>query len=786
MHTVQSGPVVGPIALLTLLGALAATVGLSGLGWVAGIGSGVVTYAALARAVVRTGAVSLGPADRVTLTRATLVSGVGALVADSFTGPASVMVLVTLAAVALALDAVDGWVARRTHTASALGARFDMEVDAFLILVLSVYVAGSIGAWMLAIGAARYAFVAAGWLLPWLRGAMPQSYWRKLVAAVQGVVLTFSAADVLPRSVAEAALGAALALLMVSFGSEAWYLWRHRLGEPGPDVRRVRTVAAVMTSALAGLLVWIALLAPNEIGRLTPGAFVRIPLEGLPLVILALVLPPRGRRIAAATFGVVLGALTINKILDMGFIEVLDRPFDSIVDWRYLGSAVGVVDNSIGRAAAIGVVAAACLLSLAILILMPWAVLRFTRTIARHPQRSWRAGAAGGTVWILCAAFGVHAGPGVPIASVDTADYAYGQVSRIPSEIRDQRIFARAAVNDPLRNVPADKLLTGLRGKDVIFAFVESYGRIAVQGSSFSRGVSSVLASGTQRLHASGFSARSAFLTSPTFGAVSWLAHSTLQSGLWVDSQQRYDALVTSNRHTLSHTFKRAGWRTVGDVPANTHHWPQGAFYDYDKIYDSRNVGYAGPRFGYPTMPDQYTLDAFHRLELSTSHRKPVMAEIDLISSHAPWSRTPHMIDQSKVGDGSVFQGMPERSPSEKTVWRSPRSVRDAYAESIRYSLDALFTFVQTYGDDNLVLIVLGDHQPATIVSGRGASHDVPISIIARDPAVLDRTAGWGWQDGMTPDPHAPVWRMDAFRDRFLSAYGPQPPALTRLAGQRG
>ena len=84
-----------------------------------------------------------------------------------------------------------------------------------------------------------------------------------------------------------------------------------------------------------------------------------------------------------------------------------------------------------------------------------------------------------------------------------------------------------------------------------------------------------------------------------------------------MDSQQRYDVLVTSHRWTLSHAFARAGWRTVGDVPANTHDWPQGAFYGYDQFYDSRNVGYAGPRFGYPTMPDQYTLDAFHRLELA-------------------------------------------------------------------------------------------------------------------------------------------------------------------------
>jgi hypothetical protein len=81
---------------------------------------------------------------------------------------------------------------------------------------------------------------------------------------------------------------------------------------------------------------------------------------------------------------------------------------------------------------------------------------------------------------------------------------------------------------------------------------------------------------------------------------------------------------------------------------------------------------------------------------------------------------------------------------------------------------------VQTYGDDNLVLVFLGDHQPASVVSGQGASHDVPITIVARDPAVLDRISGWGWQSGLKPNAQAPVWRMDSFRDRFLSAFGPR------------
>ena len=240
MHTVRTGPMIGLIAQLALLVALAGTVGLSGPGAFIGIACGVTTNAALARGLDRSGADALGPADRVTLIRATLAGGVAALTADSFDRPAPVTTLVALTVVALVLDAVDGHVARSTGTASTLGARFDMEVDAFLILVLSVYVARSTGGWVLAIGAARYAFVAAGWLLPWLRGSLPPRYWRKVVAATQGVVLTFAMADVLPGFVTDTALVASLALLTESFGRDIWWLWRHRRVQPGRIVVSAR------------------------------------------------------------------------------------------------------------------------------------------------------------------------------------------------------------------------------------------------------------------------------------------------------------------------------------------------------------------------------------------------------------------------------------------------------------------------------------------------------------------------------------------------------------------
>ena len=94
----------------------------------------------------------------------------------------------------------------------------------------------------------------------------------------------------------------------------------------------------------------------------------------------------------------------------------------------------------------------------------------------------------------------------------------------------------------------------------------------------------------------------------------------------------------------------------------------------------------------------------------------------------------------------------PPRAQSTSTVWADPKRVQAAYGQSIQYSLGAMFSFLQNYDDPNLVVIALGDHQPATIVSGEGASHEVPISIISKDPAVFARDLGVALAERDAPD----------------------------------
>jgi phosphatidylglycerophosphate synthase len=235
--SVANGLAVGLAALVALLTGISATVGLSVPAWLVGLACGVVMTVAVARCLSRAGVGALGPADKVTLTRCTISCAVAALVTDSLVRSPAVTTLVALATVALVLDAVDGRVARRTGTMSAFGARFDGEADAFLILVLSVYVARSVGLWVLCIGLARYAFAVAGWVLPWMRRQLPFRYWGKVVAAVQGIVLAFAAADVAPHPLTVGAVLVALALLTESFVWNTLWLWRQRSADRAEVVR---------------------------------------------------------------------------------------------------------------------------------------------------------------------------------------------------------------------------------------------------------------------------------------------------------------------------------------------------------------------------------------------------------------------------------------------------------------------------------------------------------------------------------------------------------------------
>jgi hypothetical protein len=543
-------------------------------------------------------------------------------------------------------------------------------------------------------------------------------------------------------------------------------------------LRLTRTLAGWVLTLLAAAFVYVALVVPDTIGKAKNGsyldaAFVRLPLELIVGGAVLLALAPRWRKWAAMLGGLGLGVVVILKVANIGFRIVLGRAFNPVLDWPLFHDGYNALTETDGRATAIGAAIGAVVAALLALVVCTLAVLRLTKLTARYPGPARRTLVALSAAWIALAISGITWFPNAPAASDTAAALLKTTVTQVPAAIRDQHQFAYAAAHDPYRAVPPQDLVSGLTGKDVVIGVVESYGRSALTDPGMKAIVDPVLRSDEQKLASAGFAARTGWLTSSTYGGGSWFAHATFQSGLWITNQQRYRQLAASDRITLTNTFHKAGWQTVGMEPGNTVAWPEASYYGYDSVYDSRNLGYKGPKFGWSSMPDQYTLSAFQN-NVYAKRTGPLMAEITLTSSHEPWTPIPRTVDWNAIGDGSIYKPMAKGAESRTSLWGSAARTQTQYAKSIGYSVDNLITWAQKYGGKNLVLIMFGDHQPMSIVSGNGASHDVPVTVIAHDKSVLERIADWHWADGLRPTASTPVWRMDQFRDKFFAAYGKQ------------
>ncbi|MDG4823457.1 sulfatase [Asanoa sp. WMMD1127] len=523
-------------------------------------------------------------------------------------------------------------------------------------------------------------------------------------------------------------------------------------------------------TGLAAFFVLLLLLVPDDFAALSPWALVVIPLEALVGVAVVVLLPARARTVVGIVAGVVLSALTLLKLLDLGFGVTLSRQFDPLSDWSLFRAASEWVSESFGKTGAVVAVVVAILLALALPVLATLSILRLSKVVAVRRALALRVVAVLGVAWVALALLGVHVVPGVPIAGRSTTAAAYGHAAQLRADIADQAAYDREESTDAFRDVPGSQLLQGLKGKDVIFAFVESYGRDAVNYPQ----TAALLSARSASLTAAGFQTRSGWLTSSTIGGGSWLAHATFQSGLWIDSQRRYGKFVEGSRYTLTTAFSKAGWRTVAVMPANRRDWPEGRIYGFDHEYDDRTLGYKGQGYAFSSIPDQFTLHSFRRSELArpVSARQPVMAEIDLLSSHAPWDPVPPMMDWDTLGDGSTYPGNGGRGGNPNEVdGEDVSKVRDNYRRTVEYSVDSLVSYMEKYGDANTVLVMLGDHQPSPVITGPNPNRDVPITVVAKDPAVLPKIDSWGWSPGLAPAADGPVWRMDAFRDKFLSAF---------------
>ena len=471
--------------------------------------------------------------------------------------------------------------------------------------------------------------------------------------------------------------------------------------------------------------------------------------------------------------GLVLALVVVLKVINYQMFTLYDRPYDPLGDTSQLGNGIETLRSLVGGTETKLIEVGAVVGTVVLAVLLTLAMLRLSRVAADNRRWALRTVTGLGAVWALCWVFGAQLISHTPVASTLSAGLVVNEVNALRADIHDRGVFAAEIKHDPIASTPTNRLLTALRGKDVLLVFIEAYGQQAVEGRSFSPEVDAALAEGNQRLASAGFSARSAVLNSATYGGISWLAHSSLQAGLWVDNQDRYNQLISATRFTLADAFKRAGWRTVDDDPSNDRPWPQGkAFYHWDQIYNRYQVGYHGPTFTYASMPDQYTYAAFQRLELrqaspQASVRRSTRCRATCRGTASPTDPTEVATARSTTGSRWTTR------PGE--FWGNPPRVQAAYGRSIVYSLNTLTSFVQHSGDKNLVMIVLGDHRRCRSSAARTQTTTCRSRSSPTTRSVLKQIGSWGWGPGLKPKPNAPVWPMSAFRNRFLNAFDSKP-----------
>lgn len=530
------------------------------------------------------------------------------------------------------------------------------------------------------------------------------------------------------------------------------------------NLLRFRADLRFFLTLLAIIGLFVALTLPSRLAWINLPAFLFLPLE-LMIIGLLLLVPGRAGDICRILLTLLLGLSILLRGADLVTHEIFARPFNLVFDSHLLADGSRLLTGVLGDFAALAVglmmaVAAGLLCWLAYVMLR-----RIQHTLRMAPRV---AGAALLALLLVGISLdmsgwrrtGTFAWDQLVLHGQDTVD-----------SIRDIREFAAIVNQDEWAARSGAGLFDRLQGKDVYIVFAESYGRALLEREPFADPVRASLLQAQSALEAEGVHMRSAFLTSPTVGGLSWLAHASALSGAWIDSETRYESLVISQRATLNRLFRDAGWRTVAAMPAISMAWPEGRYYGYDQIYDAHNFGYQGEPFNWVTMPDQYVWSALHARERSEAIRRPVMAELALISSHAPWTPNTELVPWDKVGDGRIFNAQAQAGPSPEEVWQDVDTIREHYRQSIQYMLQTLVSYVQEYGDEDLVILVLGDHQAAPFITGDTDGKDVPIHLLAHDPAVIEAIADWQWQPGLLPDGAAPVWRMDRLRDRFIKAF---------------
>lgn len=486
----------------------------------------------------------------------------------------------------------------------------------------------------------------------------------------------------------------------------------------------------------------------------------------------AFLLLPRSRWTEAAAWlcGLLVITLGVLQLGDTTARMSLARPLNLYLDVQLVSAVADLLRGTLGTVIGTLVLVGAAIAAIAAAILLGY--LLSTLHPERGNRRQWIVGVAAlVTALVAVPARWIHPS-GVALA-LPAVQLTREQVRHVASMMKENERFGAEMAVAPDHYADMPGLLAGLDGRDLILAFVESYGMSAIDDERYAPTIRPRLDSMLQAFDSAGLLIATGQLVAPSQGGMSWLGHGSLLSGLWLENQLRYDLLLASDRQTLVDDFEAAGYRTAALMPAITMAWPEGDRFGYERIHAWEDIDYAGPSLNWVTMPDQFTWSYLENTIRRTDDR-PLFAEVGLISSHAPWTPVlPVLDDWDSIGNGEVFDSFADMGETPEELWRHGDRVREHYALAVGYAIDAMASYAVRYVDDTTVLIALGDHQPAPLITGEDASRAVPVHVIGRDPEVLAPFMEWGFAPGVIPPALDDVRRMDTFRDWFVNAFTP-------------
>jgi hypothetical protein len=344
-------------------------------------------------------------------------------------------------------------------------------------------------------------------------------------------------------------------------------------------------------------------------------------------------------------------------------------------------------------------------------------------------------------------------------------------------ELRRLKADQIRATQRRLEQMPSS--MTALRGADVLFFLIESYGSSVFRKPELQGIVEPELESFRSTLTQQGYFMASKYFESCTYGGGSWWAHATLATGVRVGDGLEYAVVlqIAPPPRTLASTFQQAGYRTVLVQPGMTRPFPEGMVHGFVKKYYLPHLEYRGPNFSWAPVPDQYVVDFIDRREVEP-HTQPLFIQYVLVSSHAPWSTLPTPVDDwSQVRDTAVFQKHQKTFP---VGWSNLGDGGPAYGHSIAYDFEIIRRYLLERLTHNSLIIILGDHQPAGSVTGNDPSWAVPVHVLSRDRSLIERFVAAGYTGGMTPSANRSVPGMETFFTELvgcLSAPDAPPPS---------